>query len=226
MSYKAIIFDLNGTLLLDSPLHEAAWIEAARELRKEPLTVHEFQLHGHGLTNKAIITYLLGREPDKELLNRVLEEKESRYRDLCLENSDVFKLAPGVSEFLDQCKTYGIPVTIATGSYLKNVEFYFKYLQLGNWFSLQNVVYDNGFDPGKPHPFIFEKAAKILGVRPGECVVFEDSYSGIKAACAAGIGRIITVEESLDPVKVNAIHPIYKMVAGFHEIDFDVIETY
>ena len=58
---KGVIFDFNGTMFLDSPLHEQAWIDMAKKLRSEPLGIEEFYTNLQGRTNLQIITYLLGR---------------------------------------------------------------------------------------------------------------------------------------------------------------------
>ncbi|MBI9068878.1 MAG: HAD family phosphatase [Salinivirgaceae bacterium] len=216
MTYKGIIFDLNGTMLLDSHLHEIAWFEIAKALREKPLTIEEFQINGHGRTNAAIIAYLCGTPPDQVTIDDIIERKEGLYREMCLQSKANFKLADGVAEFLNQVKELNIARTIATGSYIKNVNFYFDHLNLGSWFNMKDIVFDDGLFPGKPEPFPYLRAAEQLGLHPKECVVFEDSYSGITSAIKAEIGRIITVEPELDASKVKAIGKVYKMVNGFN----------
>ena len=200
---KGILFDFNGTLLLDSPLHEEAWIIMSAKLRETPFTAEEFRLTGHGRTNKAIITDLLGREPDKEELVNIVEEKESYYRKMCLENTETFRLAPGVIPFLDSLQDAGFPITIATGSYSVNVDFYFQHLHLAKWFNRSQVVYDDGSYPGKPAPDVFLFAAEKLNLAPADCLVFEDSYMGIQAAYRAGAAKIVAVEPYLDQTKMT-----------------------
>lgn len=220
---KGIIFDFNGTLFLDSPLHEEAWIDMALKLRSKPLTAEEFYLNLQGRTNSQIINYLLGREASADELEAISEEKEALYRERCTAPGGLFDLAPGVEVFLNKLKPLQIPFTIATGSYQRNVEFYFSHLKLERWFSFNQVVFDNGTFPGKPAPDIFLKASSIIGVEPKNSLVFEDSYAGIRSALAAGIGRIITVEASLDVNKVQQLGKVYKMVDSFNEIDLDVL---
>ncbi len=221
---KGVIFDFNGTMFLDSPLHERAWIEMAAKLRREPLGIEEFYLNLQGRTNLQIIRYLLGYEPSESQLKSITEEKELLYRTRCAAPGGLHHLAPGVEDFLDMLKPTGIPFTIATGSYRPNVEFYFSHLQLGKWFDINNVIYDDGTYPGKPAPDIFIKAAEVIGVKPADCLVFEDSYAGIRSAVGAGIGRIVTVESTLDPQKVNNIGNVYKMASGFCNIGLDILD--
>ena len=220
---KGVIFDFNGTMFLDSPLHERAWIEMAAKLRPQPLGVEEFYANLQGRTNLQIITYLLGREPSSAELSDITEEKELLYRTRCAAPDGLHSLAPGVEDFLNKLKTTELPFTIATGSYKPNVDFYFSHLGLAKWFDINNVIYDDGTYPGKPHPDIFLKAASKIAVKPSECVVFEDSYAGIRSAVAAGIGRIVTVERTLDSQKVREIGEVYAMKDGFCGIGLDIL---
>ena len=220
---KGVIFDFNGTMFLDSPLHEQAWIDMAKKLRTEPLGIEEFYANLQGRTNLQIITYLLGRQPSATELESITEEKELLYRTRCSAPGGLHTLAPGVENFLNLLKPTGIPFTIATGSYLPNVQFYFSHLHLEKWFRFDDVIYDDGTYPGKPSPDIFLKAAEKIGVRPADCLVFEDSYAGIRSAVAAGIGRIVTVEASLDAAKVAQIGSVFAMRDGFEGLDIDIL---
>lgn len=220
---KGVIFDFNGTMFLDSPLHEQAWIDMAKKLRTEPLGIEEFYANLQGRTNLQIITYLLGRQPSADELENITEEKELLYRTRCSAPGGLHTLAPGVENFLNQLKPTGIPFTIATGSYLPNVQFYFSHLHLEKWFRFNDVIYDDGTYPGKPSPDIFLKAAEKIGVKPADCLVFEDSYAGIRSAVAAGIGRIVTVEASLDAAKVAQIGTVFAMRDGFEGLDIDIL---
>jgi beta-phosphoglucomutase-like phosphatase (HAD superfamily) len=61
------------------------------------------------------------------------------------------------------------------------------------------MVWDDGTYPGKPHPDIYQKAAKKLGLSPADCLVFEDGTSGIRAANAAGAGAVMAIYEAKYP---------------------------
>lgn len=216
---RGIIFDFNGTLFWDSQLHLDAWREFSAKLREIPFSDDEMLKYMFGRTNEDIIAYAIGKKPDKELVEKLAEEKESYYRNMCLKKPEEFKLAPHAENFLDYLKENNIPITIATMSEWSNVEFYIKEFNLSRWFDLDKIVYSNGKIPGKPAPDIYEIAAKNLGLIPQECIVIEDALSGIEAAKRANIGKIIAIA-SREPKE------FYKNVPGVSQIitDFDQID--
>lgn len=216
---KGIIFDFNGTLFWDSQLHLDAWREYSAKLRSRPFTDEEMLKYMFGRTNEDIITYAIGKKPDKELLDRVAQEKEAHYRQMCLKKPEEFHLAPCAVEFLDYLKANNIPMTIATMSEWSNVEFYIKEFQLEKWFDIDTIVYSDGTIPGKPAPDIYRIAASNLGLKPSECIVIEDALSGIEAARSAGIGKIIAIA-SREPVEFyKDLDCVSQIITDFNQID-------
>ena len=98
-----------------------------------------------------------------------------------------------------------------------NVYFYIEAFNLEKWFDLDKIVYSNGKIPGKPAPDIYLIAAKNIKVEPKECVVFEDAISGIKAAEAAGIGKIIAVASKESPELYKKIDCVSDIIIDFSE---------
>ncbi|MCX6789814.1 MAG: HAD family phosphatase [Candidatus Gribaldobacteria bacterium] len=193
MKFKGFIFDFNGVLWWDSHLQENAWREFAKKKRGKDFGIEEMRIHMHGRPNKDIIEYLLGREVDGEKLDRLTEEKETVYRNICLSLGNGFKLSPGAIELLDFLVDNKIPHTIATSSEINNIKFFFESLNLQKWFDFNDVVYDDGTLPGKPAPDIYLRASDRLRLAPEQCVVVEDAFSGIRSAQAAGIGLVIAL---------------------------------
>ncbi|MBN1486142.1 MAG: HAD family phosphatase [Anaerolineae bacterium] len=191
--FKGFIFDFNGVLLWDKELQEQSWKDFSEKIRGNPMTGEELAIHMHGRNNGAVLEYLLGRPVEGEELHILTQQKESLYRQLCLVNTERFKLSPGAIALLDYLVTHNIPHTIATASEKTNVDFFIQHLYLNRWFDITQVVYDDGTFQGKPAPDIYLRAAKNLGLSPAVCVVTEDSRSGIQAAYAAGIGHIIAL---------------------------------
>ncbi len=222
---KGIIFDFNGTLFWDSQLHYDAWRDFSKKLRGYEFTDDEMRKYMFGRTNKDIIQYCIGKKPTDEMVEKLANEKESLYREMCLNDKENFKLANGVEEFLDYLKENNIPRTIATMSEWQNVEFYIKEFNLARWFDLDKIVYSNGKIKGKPAPDIYEIAAKNLGLKPKDCIVVEDALSGIESAHSAKIGKIIAIASLEDHSLYEPIEYLYQIINNFDEIDKSIFDT-
>lgn len=219
MKYRGIIFDFNGTLFWDSKKHYDAWYKFSEKLRGTPFSENEMREKMFGRTNEAIIEYAIGRKPDKETVKKLTEEKEGLYRQMCREDKENTCLAQGAEDLLDFLCKNNIPHTIATMSEKNNVDFFIEEFRLPKWFDINKIVYDNGKIPGKPAPDIYLIAAEKLGLSPAECIVVEDAVSGIEAARAAGIGKIIAID-SMEPVEVyKKIPAVSQIITSFDEID-------
>ncbi len=203
---KGVIFDFNGVLLWDNHLQEKAWKQFSKQLRGTALSDVEMAEHVHGRVNRHTLEYLARRPLSADEADTLSEQKENIYRNLCLENTDSFCLSPGAIQLLDFLVANHIPHTIATASGKGNVNFFIEYLHLELWFQLDRIVYDNGSFPGKPAPDIYKIAAQIIGMAPQDCIVIEDSQSGIKSAIRAGIGKVV------------ALHPNGERPPGAHTV--------
>lgn len=217
--YRGIIFDFNGTLYWDSAKHKETWREYSKKLRGTPFTDEEMIKYMFGRTNEQIIKYAIGKQPTPEMIEKYGQEKEALYRQMCLEDKENFHLAQGVESFLDFLKEKNIPRTIATMSDKVNVDFYIEHFHLEKWFDIDKIVYSNGIIPGKPAPDIYEIAAKNLELKPEECIVVEDALSGIEAARAAGIGKIIAICSEESPELYKSIPAVGGIINNFDEFD-------
>ena len=206
----AVIFDFNGTLYFDSHLHIEAWKRFLKLHGFPAMTDEQFKEKFLGRNHAEIMEMLHGRPLPADELDALAEEKEAIYRDICRERPDELKLVAGAEVFFDALKAHDIPFTIATGSGKSNVDFYFDVFRLDRWFDYSRVVYDDGSLPGKPDPAVYLKVTALIGKDPSECMVFEDSFSGIHSAHNAGIGRIaaISLPENIPYVKELGIADI------------------
>lgn len=221
--YKGIIFDFNGTLFFDSEKHLEAWREFSKRVRDHAFTDEEMRDYMFGRTNEDILAYLLGRKPEPELVEQLAQEKEAVYREMCRKDKENMVLAPGAIEFLDYLKENNIPTTIATMSEKNNVDFFIEEFNLAKWFELDQIVFDDGNIKGKPAPDIYLKAAKNLGLKPEECIVVEDAVSGIEAARAAGIGKIIAIASMESEDLYKNIPAVSQIIKNFDEIDRNIL---
>lgn len=218
---KGFIFDFNGTLFWDSAYHEKAWQEMALQIRSKELSPEEIRAHLHGRTNSAVIEYLCGHKVDADEITSIAAQKEEIYRHICLSLNGGFRLAEGVPEMLTLLKEKQVPMAIATSSELENLHFYIQHFELNRWFDLDQIIYDNGTFKGKPAPDIFLCAAKELRLNPSECTVLEDSFSGIRSAIDAGIGRIVYVNSSKIELEPELAEHVYLSIQNFSEFSID-----
>jgi len=190
MSFNCVIFDFNGTLFWDTPLHNRAW-DLFLENHHISITDEEKNRILHGKHNQEILRMLFGSDLSDKLISDYTHEKEEIYRKMVTDIQ--LKLAPGVEDFLNSLTGRGIEFTIATASVIENVRFYFEYLGLARWFDFSKVVYNDGRIKSKPDPEIFTTAMMIMNAIPVKTVIFEDSETGIRAALAAKPGMVIHI---------------------------------
>lgn len=214
---EAIIFDFNGTLFNDSAFHNEAWSLFAG-LHGKTLSTKDFDNHIHGYTNKEIIEFLFQRKTEELELQSYYEEKENIYRGICQNNPDQCILTKGAEVYLDYLSEKKIPRTIATASYLPNVEMYFELFNLKKWFSFEKVVYDSGEYRGKPYPDLFLAAAKKINTPINKCMVIEDSISGLQAAKNSGALKIVAVSFDSNPYKFSQFNFIDLIITDFSQL--------
>ena len=210
---RGCIFDFNGTLLFDTPAHADAWRAFLLE-EGVAVTDADIQKHIQGRPNPDILRHFLGELTDQEILT-CSKRKEEKYRAVCLQKNDWFRLVDGVPEMFDRLRAEEVPFTIATSSQWDNVSFYFEHLGLDRWFTPETLVFDDGKMRGKPAPDIYLRAMALIGCRPEECAVFEDSLSGIQAGRAAGAGWIIAVDSDLDREKLLRVEGVSRVISNF-----------
>lgn len=176
----AIIFDMDGVIVDTNPYHKIA-LRQFCEKHSIHLSDDELINRIYGRPNKEWIVNLFRREMSPSDLSAYGEEKEKIFRDLY--EKDLRPLN-GLKEFLDQLVGLGIPTAIGTSAPRSNVDFVLRRTGLEKYF---NVVLDESHvGRGKPDPEIYLKVAAAVNFPPGHCIVFEDSFSGVASAQAAG----------------------------------------
>lgn len=218
MQYNGVVFDFNGTLYWDTPLHNKAWNIF---LQKHGLhfTDEEFFTKIHGKNNKDLLQEFFQGELSDQEIGVYIAEKEKLYQSFCIETR--LGLAPGVVDFLNFLKDEQVPFTIATASGKENVDFYFEFLGIDQWFDYNKVVYNNGLIKSKPDPEIYQIAMRTIGVSPSQTIIFEDAIAGLEAAKNAEAGKIIVVNSNNDDYSCWSN---YQIITNYNQIDRSLLK--
>jgi beta-phosphoglucomutase family hydrolase len=182
----ALILDMDGVIIDSNPLHREAWRVYNRRFGLE--TTEEMFSRMYGKRNDEIIRDFYGRGlPEKEVENRGAE-KEHLYRELMAGRIEEF-LVPGLREFLSRHAE--APLGVGTNAEPANVDFVLDSAGIRRYFRV--VVDGHQVTHPKPHPEVYLTVAALLERQPADCIVFEDSHSGVQAALAAGM-RVVGVK--------------------------------
>jgi len=182
---------MDGVLVDSTETHTRAW-----DLYLAKLGIRDDDLMNRmlGKRNDDIVRALLGDNLLEDEVHRHGAEKERLYRELM---DPVFDqhVVGGVREFVTRASKNGIPLGLATNAEPPNVEFALRRTGLNG--SFRSIVDGHQVANPKPFPDIYLETAARLGAAPANCIVFEDSPGGMKAALAAG-ARLVAVLTTMD----------------------------
>lgn len=204
-----IVFDYNGTLVFDAPLHVLAWSEISKQLRNKEVSEEENrQMSGK---NNAVILQMMDPSLTPEQNKRLSLEKEAIYRRMVKDLN--LPLVDGASELFDYLKERQIPFTIASASIKENINFFVETYHLDQWIDPASIRYDDGSYQNKIQ--MFKDAASAINSPIETTLIFEDSPTGIRCAHEAGFTHIIQIKKESDP-----LHPYAKCsIQNFTELN-------
>ena len=175
---KAFIFDLDGIIVDTAKYHFKSWKIISKNFGFELSKTQNELLKG--VSREKSLDRILswgGISIDRFEKKKYLEKKNELYKGF-ISNLSQMDILPGVIKLLDFAAIKDIP--IALGSASKNAHQILKKLGIKDKFKV--IIDGNLTSKSKPHPEVFLKGAKMLGVNPKEVIVFEDSIAGVKAA--------------------------------------------
>ena len=174
----AFIFDMDGVLVDSNPTHKIALKQFCKQ-HDFDLTEEQLREKIYGRTNRDWLLNLFG-DLSEETIRKYADEKETLFRELYHDIKPVDGLIP----FLEKLDALKIPRAIATSAPRANVDFTLSRTHIERFFSI--ILDDSFVSRGKPDPEIYIKSAAAIGFDPSQCVVLEDSLSGVKAGMLAG----------------------------------------
>jgi beta-phosphoglucomutase-like phosphatase (HAD superfamily) len=181
---RALIFDLDGTMIDSMGHHRLSWTEFARRHAIE-IAVEDLMRRTTGRTGAECMNDLFGREFSQSESWALVREKEEIYRELF---APVFCEVAGFRAFAASARSLGLGIGVGTAGDRHNIAFAMQHLAMDP--GPQAVVGGDEGLPGKPEPAIFLEVARRLSVAPEHCVVFEDAPFGIEAARRAGMAAV------------------------------------
>ncbi|MXO60723.1 HAD-IA family hydrolase [Altererythrobacter salegens] len=187
--FSALLFDLDGTLVDSMPVHYQAYRTVFRRHGIE-LKYHDFLLQVGAPARQAIPQFLNSAGHNGYLHGKI--------ESLHLEKKKIFRIlvkrAPlsplPAAAFLSQRK--GKKIALVSSGNRAGVLTIIEKMGWGGIFDA--VISGDDVQNGKPHPEPYLRAAKLLDVKPCDCLVFEDTRDGVEAARAAGM-RVVDVGE-------------------------------
>lgn len=183
---KAFLFDLNGTMINDMGYHLDAWHYMINNDLGASLDRAAVRKEMYG-KNEELLVRVFGK--DRFSLARMAEismEKEKRYQEVYLPH---LQLIAGLPQFLEATREKGIPMAIGSAAITFNIDFVLDNLDIRHYFKA--IVSAESVTQSKPDPETYLLAAKLLGVPPGSCIVFEDAPKGVEAAANAGMQSVV-----------------------------------
>ncbi len=195
---KAVILDMDGTLLNTEPLHAEA-IEEVLAQGGYKLSAHEIEKRFYGVSDTEVHAALASNVPFD--LNTFLQKKNALIKELIQKYpKEEFKklLTPGVLTFIGELQKKNIPLALVSASENEVIEAIISHLELKQSFAF--FISRQHTHLTKPHSSPYFLALRLLKVRVEEALIFEDSPSGLLAALGTG-AQVIQVTTFSPPLK-------------------------
>lgn len=212
---QAVIFDMDGLLLDSEGVSLQAFTEACKEFDQHADLDKTLDVYKSGIGgNLQLMRQLLQSGlPTGFPLDDVFSSWRERY-ELAAETTHALPLMAGVSDILALFSDLSLPMAVATSSKYRSALIKLNNAGIMSFFS--HVVGGDQVEKGKPEPEIYLRAAAALNIHPSNCLAFEDSDNGTKAAVSAGM-RVIQIP--------NLITPKSETVALGHHIEPSMFEV-
>jgi beta-phosphoglucomutase len=193
MALKAVLFDFNGVIINDEPLHQKLIEQLLIEenLRPNP---QEFRQICLGRSDRACLVDLLalrGRVVTEDYLTKLIARKSVAYKQQ-LETIAKLPIYPGLTDLIFQVRSAQLPLAVVSGAVRAEIEFVLQRIDLAQYFAV--IVAGDEITVSKPEPEGYLLAVERLNqqyphlkLQPQECLAIEDTPAGMQAAKRAGM---------------------------------------
>ncbi len=214
---KAILFDLDGTLIDTEKYYRICWKK----------TLESF---GYKVTDEDVLSLRsLGRPFAPDHIKKMVKDPDADYKAIRAKRSKLMEemiaregiqLKKGAVELLEYLRSKKITTAVSTASDLERTTRYLKQVGLYDYFD--KLISCTMVERGKPAPDVYLYACKELGLSPDLCIAVEDSPNGVKSAFSAGC-KVIMVPDQTEPdeetkemlwAKAQSLDEIIKILEG------------
>jgi len=195
----AAIFDMDGTLVDNNPYHYKTYKTMFEKYNRVEVTPELYNQKLSGVPGMTIMREFFGDDYSENEMKAMFDEKTRQYKE---EYAPFIAPINGLERLLTELKDAGIKTAVASSATAANIDFIMDKLPIRPLFD--TIIDGPRISKPKPNPQIFLKAAEDLGMKPQNCVVFEDSLSGVQAANAAGM-KVVGITTTHTAAEV---HPV------------------
>lgn len=211
--YRAALFDMDGTLVDNSEVHVRAFEQFCN--RYYVSDWREKLNRAFGMGSDDIMRMLLPEAVIHEKgLKALGDEKEQIYREIY---APEIRPVAGLEALLELLTRSGIRCAVGSSGCSENVDFVLSKCKIEGFFEAR--ISGDMVTRCKPEPEIYITAANALGVKPEECIIFEDARAGFEAARRAGAGLVVGIATTLKKEVILAEKLADVVVEDFTEID-------
>jgi len=182
MKIKAVIFDMDGTVVDTTQLEYIAWKRMFDEQNVD-FSYDEY-IQVLGAKGAEIVKGKLHKE--ESFIEDLLEKKEEYFKELVQQKG--LELIPDVEKVLLESRKLQLKLALATGASQEKLDFIMEKFNILHYFDA--VVTADNVKNGKPDPEVFLRASEKLQVAPEECLALEDASNGVEAAQKANMACI------------------------------------
>ena len=208
---KAALFDLDGVVFDTEPQYTIFWGSQCRLYHPEhPGLEHEIK--GQTLTQIYDQWFSGPLLKEQQVITDRLNDYESKMH---------YDYIEGFERMIADLRSHGVKTAVVTSSNLPKMEAVYRYQpEFKNLFDA--ILTSEDFDRSKPDPDCYLKAAERLGANTDECIVFEDSFNGLRSGKAANM-KVVGLATTNSAEAISELSDI--QITDYRDMDFDQLSS-
>ena len=213
-SFKAALFDLDGTLVDTEHQYTIFWAETGKKYRPDVPNLAQ------AIKGTTLVQIFQRYFPDKQW-QREITEALDRW-----EARMTYDIIPGALDFVRDIRSHGVKCAIVTSSNIKKMDV-FRNRQPEFCALFDRILTSEDFAASKPNPDCYLKGAETFGCTIDEGVVFEDAFTGLQAGMSAGIFTVgLTTYNSREAISSLCNHAIDNFVGLTYDGVTDILDSH